>query len=70
MQEASEGAGEPTNGPFASPQDGTGAALLVHGSGSVWATLYRWDREQANDQKSVGRDLCVHRDLSDARGDS
>ena len=70
VQEASKGAGKPTNGPFASPQDGTSTALLVHGSGSVWATLYRWDREQANDQKSVGRDLCVHRDLSDARGDS
>ena len=70
MQEASEGAGEPTNGPFASPQDGTGTALLVHGSGSVWATLYRRDREQTNDQESVGRDLRVHRDLSDTRGDS
>ena len=70
MQEASEGAGEPTTGPFASPQDGTGTTLLVHGSGSVWATLYRWDREQTNDQKSVGRDLRVHRDLSNTCGDS
>ena len=70
VQEASKGAGKPADGSFESPQDGTSTTLLVHGSGSVWATLYRWDREQTNDQKSVGRDLRVHRDLSDTRGDS
>ncbi len=70
VQEASKGAGKPTNGPFASPQDGTSTTLLVHGSGSVWATLYRRDREQTNDQKNVGRDLRVHRNLPDTRGDS
>ena len=70
VQEAGKRAGKPANGPFASPQDGTGTALLVHGSGSVWATLDRRDREQTNDQKSVGRDLRMHRDLSNTRGDS
>jgi hypothetical protein len=70
VQETREGVGKPADGPSTCPQDGANAALLVHGRGSVPTALHRQDHEQVNDQKGVGRDLRVHCNVPDARGDS
>ncbi len=56
--------------PPSCPPDGTNTAFLVHGRGSVRATLHRGHREQADNHEGMGRDLRVHGDVAGPRGAS